>query len=84
MPESKDRTYWLDKAQTLPIEGRAFIDGAYVDAQNRATFTSFSPIDGAPLASVTRPLTPAEVLCAKTGAAASAATRPNASLDFRR
>ena len=52
MPESKDRTYWLDKAQTLPIEGRAFIDGAYVDAQNRATFTSFSPIDGAPLASV--------------------------------
>lgn len=52
MPELKDQTYWLEKARTLPIEGRAFIDGAYVDAQSGATFTSYSPIDGAPLAAV--------------------------------
>lgn len=52
MPELKDKAYWLQKAQTLRIEGRAFVDGVYVDAQSAATFTSHSPIDGSPLAAV--------------------------------
>ncbi|MCY1392281.1 NADP/NAD-dependent aldehyde dehydrogenase PuuC [compost metagenome] len=52
MPQSKDRAYWFEKSETLQIEGRAFIDGAYVDACNRATFWSHSPIDGKPLAAV--------------------------------
>lgn len=52
MPELKDKAYWLEKAQELHIEGRAFIDGQYVDARSAATFCSYSPIDGAPLAAV--------------------------------
>ncbi|MEG0860480.1 MAG: aldehyde dehydrogenase family protein [Pseudomonas sp.] len=52
MPELKDRAYWLAKAQTLQIEGRAFIDGRYVDAQSAETFCSYSAIDGSLLAHV--------------------------------
>lgn len=52
MTELKDRAYWLEKAKTLRIEGRAFIDGAYVDARSGATFCSYSPIDALPLAPV--------------------------------
>jgi len=48
----KDRAYWLDKAATLPLEGRAFIDGRYVDAQDGATFCTRSPVDDAVLAAV--------------------------------
>lgn len=52
MTELKDRAYWLEKAKTLRIEGRAFIDGVYVDAHSRATFCSYSPIDALPLVPV--------------------------------
>lgn len=52
MPELKDRAYWLERAKSLRIEGRAFIDGAYVDARSRETFCTYSPIDGSPLAPV--------------------------------
>lgn len=52
MIEKKDRAYWLTRAQALHIEGRAFIDGRYVDAQSGAIFCAYSPIDGAPLAAV--------------------------------
>lgn len=52
VPELKDRAYWLEKAKTLRIEGRAFIDGVYVDAHSSATFWSYSPIDALPLAPV--------------------------------
>ncbi|MFL9874638.1 aldehyde dehydrogenase [Paraburkholderia megapolitana] len=44
--------YWQDKAATLSIEGRAFIDGAYRDAQSGRTFDCVSPIDGKLLAKV--------------------------------
>ncbi|UVJ46407.1 aldehyde dehydrogenase [Pseudomonas sp. LS1212] len=52
MPQIKDHAYWLERSEKLQIEGRAFIDGAYVDACNGATFWSQSPIDGKPLAAV--------------------------------
>lgn len=52
MTQVKDRAYWFEKRETLQIEGRAFIDGAYVDACKGATFCSYSPIDGQPLATV--------------------------------
>src|SRR5258708_10496023 len=38
--------YWQDKAATLAIEGRAFIDGEYRSAENGRTFDCVSPIDG--------------------------------------
>jgi 4-(gamma-glutamylamino)butanal dehydrogenase len=44
--------YWQDKAATLSIEGRAFIDGAYRDAHDGRTFDCVSPIDGKLLAKV--------------------------------
>ena len=50
--EMKTLAYWQDKAATLPIEGRAFIDGAYRDAYSGRTFDCVSPIDGRVLASV--------------------------------
>ncbi len=40
------REGWLARAAALKIEGRAFIDGAYVDALDGATFAKVSPIDG--------------------------------------
>jgi len=50
--EMKTFAYWQDKAATLSIEGRAFIDGAYRDAYSGRTFDCVSPIDGRVLASV--------------------------------
>ncbi|WP_322011563.1 aldehyde dehydrogenase [Paraburkholderia sp. J12] len=50
--EKKTLAYWQDKAATLSIEGRAFIDGAYRDAYSGRTFDCVSPIDGRVLASV--------------------------------
>ena len=50
--DRKSLAYWQDKAATLSIEGRAFIDGAYRDAQSRRTFDCVSPIDGKLLAKV--------------------------------
>ncbi|WP_321886562.1 aldehyde dehydrogenase [Paraburkholderia bannensis] len=50
--EHKTLAYWQDKAATLSIEGRAFIDGAYRDAYSGRTFDCVSPIDGRVLANV--------------------------------
>ena len=46
------RKGWLDRAAALKIEGRAFIDGAYVAAADGATFAKVSPIDGRVIAQV--------------------------------
>jgi gamma-glutamyl-gamma-aminobutyraldehyde dehydrogenase len=40
------REGWLARAAALKIEGRAFVDGAYVAAADGATFAKVSPIDG--------------------------------------
>lgn len=40
------RTAWLERAAGLKLEGRAFIDGAYVAALSGKTFAKSSPIDG--------------------------------------
>ena len=45
-------TEWHARAGALAIEGRAFIDGRYVDAADGATFDCLSPIDGRLLARV--------------------------------
>jgi 4-(gamma-glutamylamino)butanal dehydrogenase len=50
--EKKTLAYWQDKAATLSIEGRAFIDGAYRNAYSGRTFDCVSPIDGRVLANV--------------------------------
>ncbi|WP_349568637.1 aldehyde dehydrogenase [Azotobacter salinestris] len=40
------RTDWEERARSLPIEGRAFVDGQYLPAADGATFDCLSPIDG--------------------------------------
>ena len=40
------REGWSARAAALVLEGRAFIDGAYVPALDGATFARISPIDG--------------------------------------
>lgn len=47
-----DRATWHARAAALRIEGRAYIDGAYCDAADGATFAASSPIDGRVLADV--------------------------------
>ena len=44
--------YWQAKAKSLTIEGRAFINGEYVNAHNKASFACISPIDGKKLTDV--------------------------------
>jgi len=46
------REGWLARAAALKIEGRAYIDGAYVAAADGATFAKVSPIDGKVIAHV--------------------------------
>ena len=46
------REGWTARAVALAIEGRAFIDGAYVPALDGATFARISPIDGKAFADV--------------------------------
>jgi 4-(gamma-glutamylamino)butanal dehydrogenase len=46
------RAAWLERAARLKPEGRAFIDGAYVDAISGKTFSKSSPIDGRVFAEV--------------------------------
>lgn len=48
----RDLKFWQDKADSLTIEGRAFIDGQLVGAVSGDTFNSMSPIDGRLLAAV--------------------------------
>jgi gamma-glutamyl-gamma-aminobutyraldehyde dehydrogenase len=50
--DKKSLAFWQDKAATLAIEGRAFIDGEYRDANGGRTFDCLSPIDGKLLAKV--------------------------------
>jgi len=44
--------YWVNKAASLTIESRAFINGEYVDALSGETFDCVSPIDRKVLAKV--------------------------------
>ncbi|PWU26409.1 aldehyde dehydrogenase PuuC [Pseudomonas sp. RW407] len=46
------RADWEARASQLRIEGRAFIDGQYLDAADGATFDCLSPVDGRLLAKV--------------------------------
>ena len=46
------RAEWQALAAELRINGQAFIDGQYVDAESGETFTCQSPVDGRVLASV--------------------------------
>jgi len=50
----RDRAAWQARAAALSIEGRAFIDGAYVAARSGRTFDDLSPIDGRVVAKVAR------------------------------
>ncbi len=50
----RDRAAWQARASALAIEGRAFIDGAYVGARSGRTFDDVSPIDGRVVAKVAR------------------------------
>jgi len=43
---------WQKRAETLKIEGRAYINGAYTAADSGETFACISPIDGRTLAQV--------------------------------
>jgi acyl-CoA reductase-like NAD-dependent aldehyde dehydrogenase len=48
----KTRSDWQQLAADLPIEGRAFIDGRYVDAASGETRPTYNPADGRSLADV--------------------------------
>ncbi|MGE8621094.1 MAG: aldehyde dehydrogenase family protein, partial [Achromobacter spanius] len=47
-----DHAYWQARAAALTFNGQAYIDGAYCDAADGATFAASSPIDGRKLADV--------------------------------
>lgn len=49
---TKDLAYWQQLAAQLSIEGRAFIDGRYVEPASGKTFDCVSPIDGKVIAKV--------------------------------
>src|SRR5262245_38345947 len=40
------RADWEARAQNLKFEGRAFVNGEYVDAASGQTFDCISPVDG--------------------------------------
>jgi len=44
--------HWQQQAKDLAIEGRAFINGQYLDASDNQTFDCISPIDGRHLAKI--------------------------------
>mgnify|MGYP001816558446 FL=1 len=50
----KTVTDWKNAAAELVIEGRAFMDGDYVDAASGETAATVNPANGAPLAEVAR------------------------------
>ncbi|MFD1333407.1 hypothetical protein ACFQ4O_15515, partial [Methylopila musalis] len=55
MTSSPETADWGPRARALtekPLEGRAFIDGAYRPAADGAVFAAISPIDGRTLAEV--------------------------------
>ena len=47
-----DSAYWHARAAALAFNGQAYIDGAYCNAADGATFPASSPIDGRKLADV--------------------------------
>ncbi|ASL28212.1 aldehyde dehydrogenase [Azotobacter chroococcum] len=49
---TQTRTDWEERARSLTLEGRAFVDGHYLAAVDGATFDCLSPIDGRLLAQV--------------------------------
>ncbi len=53
MTDIKNRDFWEEKARNLNFNGKAFIDGHYVDSASGDTFDCVSPIDGKVLTSVT-------------------------------
>ncbi|MCX8302531.1 aldehyde dehydrogenase PuuC [Enterobacter pseudoroggenkampii] len=50
----KHLTYWQDKAKNSAIEARLFINGAYCDAADNATFDTVNPATQKTLANVAR------------------------------
>lgn len=48
----QDLAYWQQRAEQLSIEGRAFINGSYVDATSKQQFECMSPIDSKKLADI--------------------------------
>ncbi|WP_426415490.1 aldehyde dehydrogenase [Aestuariirhabdus sp. LZHN29] len=52
MNEQRTLAHWQQMASTVSIEGRAYINGEYVDARSGETFDCVSPIDGRVLANV--------------------------------
>jgi acyl-CoA reductase-like NAD-dependent aldehyde dehydrogenase len=52
MTEAKQAIDWHQRAKTLIIDGRAFINGVRVEAVDKQTFECFSPIDNRKLADV--------------------------------
>ena len=52
MTEAKQAIDWHQRARTLIIDGRAFINGVRVEAVDKQTFECFSPIDNRKLADV--------------------------------
>jgi len=47
-----DLSYWQNKAASLVIEGRAFIDGEYVESESGATRSTYNPATSEKLADV--------------------------------
>jgi acyl-CoA reductase-like NAD-dependent aldehyde dehydrogenase len=66
----KTRVDWQAAAKALRIEGRAFINGAYVDALSGETRPTFNPADGSKLADVASCGTADADLAAKSARAA--------------
>ena len=46
--------YWQDKALSLAIENRLFINGEYTAAAENETFETVDPVTQAPLAKIAR------------------------------
>jgi len=66
----KTRVDWKAAAKNLRIEGRAFINGAYVDALSGETRPTFNPADGSRLAEVASCATADADLAVKSARAA--------------
>jgi gamma-glutamyl-gamma-aminobutyraldehyde dehydrogenase len=50
---AQPREYWQQRATAIQIEGRAFIDGSYVRAQDGQTFDCINPATGKILTKIT-------------------------------
>ncbi|TRX57835.1 aldehyde dehydrogenase [Thalassomonas sp. M1454] len=48
----QDLAYWQQQAEQLSIEGRAFINGSYVDGATKQQFECISPIDSRKLSDI--------------------------------